>query len=89
LEGKEYFDRVANQWDEMRGRFFSEQVREKAFEVAGVQKGRIAADIGAGTGFITEGLVGKGIEVIAVDQSQAMLDSIKKKMATLEKLLTY
>ncbi|WP_203218967.1 methyltransferase domain-containing protein [Geoglobus acetivorans] len=63
----------------MRKSFFSETVREKALSVAGVEKGRTAADIGAGTGFITEGLVRKGLRVIAVDRSEVMLAEMKKK----------
>ena len=43
------------------------------------QKGKIAADIGAGTGFITEGLIRKGLKVIAVDQSEMILAEMKKK----------
>jgi ubiquinone/menaquinone biosynthesis C-methylase UbiE len=82
MSGKDYFDRVSGQWDEMRAGFFSEAVREKAFAVAGVQKGRVAADIGAGTGFITEGLIRKGLQVIAVDRSEAMLAEIRKKFAS-------
>ncbi len=76
---KQYFDEVAREWETMRKRFFSESVREKAYQAAGVQACRIAADIGAGTGFITEGLLKKGLKVIAVDQSEAMLDEMKKK----------
>ena len=79
MDNRDYFDQVARQWDEMRKSFFSEVVREKALSVAGVEKGRIAADIGAGTGFITEGLLRKGLQVIAVDRSEAMLAEMKKK----------
>lgn len=81
MTSKEYFNQVAHQWDEMRARFFSESVREKAFSIAEVQEGKIAADIGAGTGFITEGLVRKGLQVIAVDQSEAILAEMNKKLA--------
>ncbi|MEX2750835.1 MAG: class I SAM-dependent methyltransferase [Candidatus Freyarchaeota archaeon] len=81
MSSKDYFEEVANQWDKMRQTFFSEVVREKAYVVAGVQKGKIAADIGAGTGFITEGLIAKGLQVIAVDQSQAMLEVMRKKFS--------
>ncbi len=79
MGSKEYFEKVADQWDDMRSGFFSEAVREKAFNVAGVEKGKIAADIGAGTGFITEGLVKKGLKVIAVDYSQEMLKQMQEK----------
>jgi precorrin-6B methylase 2 len=53
--------------------FFSEAVRDKAISVANVRPNEIAADIGCGTGFITEGLVQRDLKVIAVDGSQAML----------------
>ena len=63
----------------MRKGFFSEAVREKALSVAAVCAGELAADIGAGSGFITEGLIQRGVRVIAVDQSAAMLEVMKKK----------
>ncbi|MCS7282637.1 MAG: SAM-dependent methyltransferase, partial [Anaerolineae bacterium] len=78
MASKQYFDDVASQWDQMRQSFFSEAVREKALAAAGVQSGKIAADLGAGTGFITEGLVLAGLRVIAVDQSDAMLEEMRK-----------
>jgi len=79
VDSRRYFDEVALQWDEMRQAFFSEAVREKAISLAGVEPGRLAADLGAGTGFLTEGLVEKGLSVMAVDQSQAMLDQMRAK----------
>ncbi len=57
----------------MRRAFFSERVRERAVGAAGVQKGETAADVGAGTGFISEELLRRGLSVIAVDQSIEML----------------
>jgi ubiquinone/menaquinone biosynthesis C-methylase UbiE len=79
MNSKKYFEKVASQWDEMRQSFFSDNVREKALTAASIQVGQLTADIGAGTGFITEGLVQNGLKVIAVDQSLAMLDEMKKK----------
>jgi ubiquinone/menaquinone biosynthesis C-methylase UbiE len=81
MSSKEYFDGVASQWDEMRDAFFSEGVRRKAFSVADVQPGMLAADIGAGSGFVTEGLLRKGLRVIAVDQSEAMLNEMRGKLS--------
>jgi len=63
----------------MREGFFSEKVREKALAVAGVQPGRLAVDVGAGTGFIAEGLLRRGLRVIAVDPSPAMLAEMRRK----------
>lgn len=62
MDNKGYFDGVAKKWDRMRQGFFSEAVREKALAIAGVQQRRLAADIGAGTGFITEGLIQKRLK---------------------------
>ncbi|MBI2566101.1 MAG: methyltransferase domain-containing protein [Candidatus Schekmanbacteria bacterium] len=78
---KDYFDATSGCWDEMRATFYTERLRERAFQAAGVRAGALSADIGAGTGFITEGLVQRGLRVIAVDQSAAMLAEVRQKMA--------
>jgi ubiquinone/menaquinone biosynthesis C-methylase UbiE len=74
-----YFKQVANDWDNLRTDFFTEEVREKAYMIADVKAGNLAADIGAGTGFITEGLLHKGLSVIAVDRSEEMLEQMRLK----------
>ncbi len=79
MSSREYFERISGKWDKMRQDFFSEALREKAILAADAQSGKIAADVGAGTGFITEGLIQKGIHVIAVDQSKAMLHNMRIK----------
>ena len=79
MSSKAYFDRVADQWDTIRQGFFTEAVREKALMKAGVKRGRLAVDVGAGTGFISEGLIQEGLKVIAVDQSEEMLSILKNK----------
>jgi ubiquinone/menaquinone biosynthesis C-methylase UbiE len=81
MTSKQYFDRVASQWDQMRKSFFSDKVRKVAVAKANIQDGKVAADIGAGTGFITEELVRNGLKVIAVDQSKAMLEEMKRKFS--------
>jgi ubiquinone/menaquinone biosynthesis C-methylase UbiE len=81
MNSKVYFDQIAGQWDSMQESFFSEAVREKALNTAGLQAGRLAADIGAGSGFITAGLLRRGVRVIAVDQSEAMLAEMRRKFA--------
>ncbi|NOX44125.1 MAG: class I SAM-dependent methyltransferase [Caldiserica bacterium] len=84
--GEGYFDRVAERWDRMRARFFSTAVRERALAVAGVRPGRVAADIGAGTGFMTEGLLNRGLRVIAIEPSAAMRAQMARKFAEAERL---
>lgn len=86
MSSKDYFDRVAQDWDDMRENFFSDEVRVIALSTASVQKGKIAADIGAGTGFISESLIQEGLQVIAVDQSEAILKEMKRKFADIETL---
>lgn len=77
---KNYFDALGGEWDGMREEFFSQAVRERALEAAAVQAGRVAADVGAGTGFMTEGLLARGLEVVAVDQSAVMLAALDRKL---------
>ena len=84
MNSKDYFDQVAPQWDKMRTSFFTDAVRDKAISTAGVQAGKIASDIGAGSGFITEGLIRKGLKVIVVDQAEAMLAEMRRKFASVE-----
>lgn len=85
MDNQGYFDRVAGQWDEMRKSFFSEGLREKACEAAGLSVGMEAADLGAGTGFITEALLRRHLKrIIAVDQSEAMLAEIRRKFPAAE-----
>ena len=84
MNSKEYFEKVADQWDKMRSSFFSEEVREKAYKAADIKKGKQAADIGAGTGFVTEGLIKEGLDVIAVDQSKTMIEELKTKFPDID-----
>ncbi|HXG39256.1 MAG TPA: class I SAM-dependent methyltransferase [Bacteroidota bacterium] len=79
MSSKHYFEEVAPQWDQMRSSFFPESIREKAVTAAGVTAGAVAADLGAGTGFITEELLKHGVRVIAVDQAESMLKQMKAK----------
>lgn len=80
MSSRIYFDRVAGAWDDMRAGFFSERVREGALEAAGARAGERALDVGAGTGFVTEALLGRGLEVVAVDESPEMLRRLEAKL---------
>ena len=86
MKSKKYFETVASHWDTLRESFFSKAVREKAFDTANLQPGKLAADIGAGTGYVTEGLVARGLNVIAVDQSKAMLNELKLKFPSSDQI---
>jgi len=74
----EYFNSVADRWEDMRSAFFTPALREKALAIAGVEQGQLAADIGAGSGFVTRGLLARGLRVLAVDQSANMLQVLSE-----------
>ena len=79
MSSKNYFENVAQDWDEMRTGFFPTAVREKAIAEMDIQQGIKVADVGAGTGFITEGLAHLPISITAVDESQKMLEVMAEK----------
>jgi len=84
----DYFNGIAGQWDDMRRTFFSDDLRKKAVDVSGIVPGTVAADVGAGTGFVTEELLVRGAAVVAVDQSRSMLDEIDKKWGSTGRVRT-
>jgi ubiquinone/menaquinone biosynthesis C-methylase UbiE len=79
MTSHDYFEQVSKDWDAMRTELFSDSVRVSALDALDVTPGGIAVDLGAGTGFITEALIARGVSVIAVDQSEAMLDELMRK----------
>ncbi|GAB6060180.1 C-GCAxxG-C-C family (seleno)protein [Desulfonatronum parangueonense] len=92
---KDYFDSVADQWEDMRQEFFSEDVREAAINAAmrlcpiTSQATATALDVGAGSGFVSRGLAKRNLRIIAVDQSQAMLDALQRKLPAVDCRLTH
>lgn len=80
MESKAYFDSIAEDWETIRAGFFPPQVREKALAIAGLQPGQRALDVGAGSGFLTEGLLAAGLQVVACDQSEAMLRELRRRL---------
>lgn len=81
ISSQPYFQQIATEWENMRRSFFSESVREKAYRAAGIEPGKVAADLGAGSGFMTEGLLRAGLKVIAVDQSSNMIKEMRRRFA--------
>jgi len=79
---REYFAQVAEEWDELRKSYFSDSVRDKAIEISGAGPGELAADVGAGTGFMSEGLIRSRVRVIAVDDSGQMLSVARRKLSS-------
>lgn len=80
-ETREYFDKVADQWDAMRQRFFGEGVRRAAIAAAGVGPGMTVADVGTGTGFLAEAAIDAGARVVGIDISEGMLAQVTARLA--------
>ena len=78
---REYFESVADKWDDMRRLFFGEGVRNAAIAAADIGSSSIVADVGTGTGFIAEGALAAGAHVIGVDSSDRMLAQARKRFA--------
>jgi ubiquinone/menaquinone biosynthesis C-methylase UbiE len=58
---------------------FSEKVRDEAVIKVKTESGKTAADIGAGTGFMTEGLLNAGLNVVIAESSPEMLELLKQR----------
>jgi ubiquinone/menaquinone biosynthesis C-methylase UbiE len=82
VSNREYFSKIARDWDRMQSGYFTEAVRDKAISLSGARAGALAADVGAGTGFMSAGLLSRGLGVIAVDESPEMLAEAKRKLGS-------
>ena len=78
-ETREYFDQVADKWDDMRRTFFGEGVRDAAMRAAGITAGSTVADVGTGTGFLAEAALDRGARVIGIDMSEGMLTQARAR----------
>jgi ubiquinone/menaquinone biosynthesis C-methylase UbiE len=78
-ETREYFDAVADRWDEMRRKFFGEGVRQAAIRAANIDSSSVVADVGTGTGFLAEAALAAGARVIGIDVSEGMLEQVRSR----------
>lgn len=76
---REYFDSVADRWDEMRRAFFGEGVRQEALRAANIDSSSVVADVGTGTGFLAEAALSAGARVIGIDVSEGMLAQVRSR----------
>jgi ubiquinone/menaquinone biosynthesis C-methylase UbiE len=76
---REYFDQIADKWEEMRRAFFGEGVRRAAIAAAAVTPGSVVADVGTGTGFLAEAALDAGAQVIGIDNSDGMLAEVSNR----------
>ncbi len=76
----EYFEQVSSEWDILRRAFYGEEVREAVLKAAEVNSNDIVLDVGAGTGFLTEGAAKVARKVIGLDLSEAMTEKAIPKL---------
>jgi SAM-dependent methyltransferase len=75
-----WFDSVGPEWDALRKVFNDETLRARAVAHL-VPRGLRVCDVGTGTGILAAELARLGVDVVAVDHSQAMLDAARAKLA--------
>ena len=80
---KEFFERVAGDWDVMRLAYYDERVIENMAEVSGISEASEVADVGTGTGFVAAGLAPRVKRVVGIDSAPAMLEVAGKNLRAL------
>lgn len=77
---KSFFGRVAGEWDEVRTDLFGDRVTLQAM-LPLIPRGWTVADLGCGTGNAAELLAPIVGKVLAVDQSEPMLQAARKRLS--------
>lgn len=77
---REFFDRVAGEWDAMRSEWYDERVIDELATRARVGPTSTVLDVGTGTGFVAAGLASRVRRVVAVDSSSAMLSVARRNV---------
>jgi len=83
-EVKEFFERVAGDWDTMRLAYYDERVIDKMATVSGLGTGMTVADVGTGTGFVAAGVAPRVKLVVGVDNAPAMLEVARENLLALD-----
>ena len=81
-----YFEKVADQWDNLRAGYFTEAVRDSAIAKAYLHPEMTVADVGAGTGFVAARLAPLVKKVHVWDGSAQMLEVARKNLAQFDNL---
>jgi SAM-dependent methyltransferase len=79
LDSETFFGQVAGQWDDLRNSLFGEEFTTRAL-LSLLPRDWVVADLGCGTGNASEILSPYAQRVIAVDNSDAMLEAARKRL---------
>lgn len=82
-DSKAFFGRHAGEWDQLRSDLFGEQFTSEAL-LSLIPHDIVIADLGCGTGNVSEAIAPQVRKVIAVDREQAMIDAAKKRLSGLQ-----
>ncbi len=75
-----FFDRVAGEWDKLGDEFATGQARQRAAANL-IPPGLVFADLGCGTGYLAQSLLGLCARLICVDRSESMLDRARSRLS--------
>lgn len=80
MNSTKYFNSIAYEWNDIRKKYFDDDIRNIAIEVSGIKNksNDVIADIGTGSGFMTIELAKYAREVIGLDTSVEMLKCAKQ-----------
>ena len=81
---REFFERVAGEWDKIGVEFETGQARQRA-AASLLPPGMVFADLGCGTGYLAQGLLGLCANVICVDRSKSMLEQARARLAVAQR----
>lgn len=73
------FDRRANEWDKIAGGFANHLGRERAVSHL-LTPDLVVADLGCGTGYMAEALLGRVGRIVCVDRSESMLAEARRRL---------
>ncbi len=84
MNNKNYFAHVAEDWDEIRSGYFTEEMRDAAIKLAHLTPDATVADVGTGTGFVIQGLAPHAAKVYGFDASPEMLTVAQRNLVAFD-----
>ncbi|MBE6052434.1 MAG: methyltransferase domain-containing protein [Clostridium sartagoforme] len=81
MNSVQYFDSIADKWNVIRSEYFEERLKYKLLSLTNI-KGKVVADLGCGTGFVSLALVDEASIVFSVDNSSNMLKQLKNNISS-------
>ena len=76
MNSVQYFDSIAESWNVIRSEYFEERLKYKLLSLTNIN-GKVVADLGCGTGFVSLALANEASIVFSVDNSSNMLKQLK------------